>query len=419
MNKKWEYYKNDYKKIKKISLDYKISELLTTVMLNRGIEEDNIEKFLNPKRNDFYDAFLMPDMEKATMRIIKAINRKEKVLIYGDYDVDGITSITVLKQFLDERGLKTGFYIPNRLKEGYGLNKNALEKIKAEGYTLIITVDCGISANDEVDYLNAFGLEIIITDHHEQLEKLPKALAIVDAKRKESKYPFKNLAGVGTVFKLIQALSAKLQLDNKEFLKYLDIVSIGTISDIVPLIDENRIITKLGLNLLEQTKNIGLKALINSLNLKKIDSYSVAFGIAPRINACGRLGYEQEALKLFLSKDINESKEIVKKLHEYNIERQEIEKNIYKEALIKTEKEKDSNVIMLESNNWHQGVIGIVASKLIEKLAKPVILICFDNDIGKGSGRSISCFDLHNALSENKEYLEGYGRTCFSCWVIN
>ena len=203
-------------------------------------------------------------MEKAAERILKAIKDKEQIIIYGDYDVDGITSVTVLKSFLEERGIQVNVYIPNRLNEGYGLNKTAMEEIAKQGNKLMITVDCGITAVDEVEYAKTFGIETIITDHHEPAEELPKAIAVVDAKRKDNKYECRNLAGVGVVFKLIQALSIKLGLDPKEYLKYLDIVCVGTISDIVPLTDENRVIVKLGLKLVEQTKNLGLKEILQS-----------------------------------------------------------------------------------------------------------------------------------------------------------
>ena len=411
MNKKWELSNVNKEKVNEISIKYGISEVLATTILNREIDEDSIGVFLAPTRNDFYDPFLMPDMDKAVDRILTAIKNQEKVIIYGDYDVDGITSITVMKKFLMERGLNVDYYVPNRLDEGYGLNKEALQKIKDDGYTLVITVDCGISAISEVEYANLIGLEIIITDHHEQGETLPNAYAIVNAKRKDAEYPFRSLAGVGVVFKVIQAISEKLNLDDKEYLKYLDIVSIGTISDIVPLISENRVITKLGLRLVEQTKNIGLQTLIKSIETNKIDSYIVAFRIAPRINACGRLGYEQEAVKLFLTENVNEAQEITNKLAEYNSKRQLIEKNIYEDALKKIEEEhiNENNTIIIGGDDWHHGVIGIVASKITEKYGKPTILICFEDDLGKGSGRSIPCFDLHEALNKTSKYLEQFG----------
>lgn len=331
MNKKWECYQTDEEKVKKMAKEYNISPLIATILVNKNLEEKkDIDKFLNPTRNDFYDPYLMPDMEIAINRIIEAIEKREKIIIYGDYDVDGITSITVLKKFLLERGAIVDDYIPNRLDEGYGLNKEAIKKIVEEKYTLMITVDCGISGIDEVEYANSLGLETIITDHHEQAEKLPRALAVVDAKRKDNKYPFNQLAGVGVVFKLIQGIGIKLNLEEKEYLKFLDLVCVGTISDIVPLVDENRVIAKLGLKLVKVTKNIGLKTLLNSIGYKNIDSTCVSFGLAPRINACGRMGHQEEALKLFLTEDPNEAGRIANKLNEYNRERQEKEKkNIY------------------------------------------------------------------------------------------
>ena len=351
------------------------------------------------------------DMDKAVERIIKAINNQEKVMIYGDYDVDGITSITVLKKFLEERGLKTGHYIPNRLEEGYGLNENAIRSIAEQKYTLMITVDCGISGIEEVELANQLGIETIITDHHEQSESLPNAYAIINAKRKDSQYPFRGLAGCGAVFKLIQAISLRLGLEEKEFLKYLDIVCVGTISDIVPLVDENRVIAKLGLKLVAQTRNIGLRELILQSGYKKIDSNTISFGVAPRINACGRMGYQEEALDLFLTNNIEEARKITARLNSYNLERQTKEKDIFEQAIKELEKEdiEKLNTIVLSGDNWHHGVIGIVASKLTEKFYKPTILICFEDNIGKGSGRSLPGFDLHEALVETSAYLEKYG----------
>ena len=332
-------------------------------------------------------------------------------MIYGDYDVDGITSITVLKKFLEERGLKTGHYIPNRLEEGYGLNENAIRSIAEQKYTLMITVDCGISGIEEVELANQLGIETIITDHHEQSESLPNAYAIINAKRKDSQYPFRGLAGCGAVFKLIQAISLRLGLEEKEFLKYLDIVCVGTISDIVPLVDENRVIAKLGLKLVAQTRNIGLRELILQSGYKKIDSNTISFGVAPRINACGRMGYQEEALDLFLTNNIEEARKITARLNSYNLERQTKEKDIFEQAIKELEKEdiEKLNTIVLSGDNWHHGVIGIVASKLTEKFYKPTILICFEDNIGKGSGRSLPGFDLHEALVETSAYLEKYG----------
>ena len=249
MRKKWKYYENKNKQeALKLQEKYGLNSLISEILANREITTENAEIFLNPNRHDFHDPFQMPDMEKAVQRILKAIENKEKTIIFGDYDVDGITSSTVLKSFLKDRGLDVGNYIPNRLKEGYGLNKEAVEKIANENYTLMITVDCGITGNEEIEYAKTFGIETIVTDHHEPAETLPDALAVVDCK-------------------LAQAISIKMNLDEKEYLKYLDIVAIGTISDIVPLVDENRVITKLGLKLVRCTKNIGLKAILNEIRI--------------------------------------------------------------------------------------------------------------------------------------------------------
>ena len=412
MNKKWQIYQIDEAKVEEIAKNYNINKLLATILVNRDIiEQGQIKKFLEPKRNDFYDPYQMPDMEIAVERIMKAIENEEKIIIYGDYDVDGITSVTVLKSFLEERGIKVGEYIPNRLEEGYGLNKKAIDKIVKDGNQLMITVDCGISAIEEVDYANQLGIETIITDHHEPGNELPKAIAVVDAKRKDNKYPFRNLAGVGVVFKLIQALGMRMGLAEKEYLKYLDIVCIGTISDIVPLVDENRVIVKLGLKLVEQTKNLGLKSIIQSSGYNQIDSNTVSFGVAPRINACGRMGHQEEALKLFLATDENEVSELTQKLNEYNKIRQETEKNIYNEAVEEIEKNKlyDKNTIVVMKENWHHGVIGIVSSKITELYFKPSILLCEEGENGKGSGRSIPGFDLYEALTKCEQSIDKFG----------
>ena len=412
MNKKWVYNNVDENKVLEIKEKYGLSELLANILVGRNIiEENQIKVFLEPTRNDFYDPFLLPDMEIAVPRIINAIENKEKIVIYGDYDVDGITSISVLKKFLEDRGLEVSEHIPNRLDEGYGLNKEAIDEINKSGCKLMITVDCGISGLEEVEYANSLGIETIITDHHEPLDELPKAIAVIDAKIKTNKYPFNQLAGVGVVFKLIQAISIKLGLDEKKYLKYLDLVCIGTISDIVPLVDENRVIAKLGLKLVEVTRNIGLRTLLDSIGYKKVNSMSVSFGIAPRINACGRMGHADEALKLFLTNDKSEAIALTQKLNDYNKERQDIEKNIFEEALNKINEEniEEKSAIVLGGDNWHHGVIGIVASKITDMYFKPSILICFEDNKGKGSGRSIPGFDLHKALCETSQYLEKYG----------
>lgn len=411
MKKKWQICEANEERIEKIKQKYQLNDLLATILVNRGIVEDKkIKVFLEPTRNNFYNPFLMPDMEIAVTRIIKAMEEKQKVIIYGDYDVDGITSITVLKSFLQDRGMAVDEYIPNRIEEGYGLNKPAIQEIANQNYDLMITVDCGISGVEEIAFANSLGIETIVTDHHEVGEILPQAIAIVDAKRKDNQYPFRELAGVGVVFKLIQAIGIKLGLEESEYLKYLDIVCVGTISDIVPLVDENRVITKLGLKLVNQTKNIALKSILMSSGYHKIDSNAISFGVAPRINACGRMGHAEEALQLFLSKNYNEVSELTQKLNDYNKKRQEIEKNIYQEAInqLETKGLQERKAIVIGGENWHHGVIGIVASKITELYDKPSILLCLEEGKAKGSGRSVPGFDLHDALSKCN-HIEKFG----------
>lgn len=412
MIKKWEFYNSDEKLVDEICERYNLNKVIGKIIVNRHVVNDeDVRIFITPTRDDFHDPFLFKGMDIAVERIIKAINNKEKILIYGDYDVDGITSTTVLKKYLMDRGISVDTYIPNRLHEGYGLNKNAIDTIKERNIDLIITVDCGISAIEEVDYAVSLGMDVIVTDHHEVGEKLPNALAVIDAKRKDNTYPFRSLAGVGVVFKLIQALSIKLEIKPEEYLKYLDLVCVGTISDIVPLEGENRTIAKLGLMLIKVTRNLGLRELIKSSGYKEIDSNTISFGVAPRINACGRMGHEEEALKLFLAEDLESATKITKELNEYNTLRQSTEKAIYEEAVQQIEKNHldANNSIVLGGKGWHHGVIGIVSSKVTDKYYKPSILLSFEDNIAKGSGRSVPGFDLYEGLAKCEDLLEKYG----------
>lgn len=412
MIKKWEFYNSDEKLVDEICEKYNLNKVIGKIIVNRHVVNDeDVRIFIIPTRDDFHDPFLFKGMDIAVERIIKAINNKEKILIYGDYDVDGITSTTVLKKYLMDRGISVDTYIPNRLHEGYGLNKKAIDTIKERNIDLIITVDCGISAIEEVDYAVRLGMDIIVTDHHEVGEKLPNALAVIDAKRKDNTYPFRALAGVGVVFKLIQALSIKLEIKPEEYLKYLDLVCVGTISDIVPLEGENRTIAKLGLMLIKVTRNLGLRELIKSSGYKEIDSNTISFGVAPRINACGRMGHEEEALKLFLAEDLESATKITKELNEYNTLRQSTEKAIYEEAVQQIEKNHldANNSIVLGGKGWHHGVIGIVSSKVTDKYYKPSILLSFEDNIAKGSGRSVPGFDLYEGLAKCEDLLEKYG----------
>ena len=405
---------NELERCRQIDKKFSTGMIVATILNDMHFKDDKeIEKFLKPKRTDFYDPFFMPDMGKAVSRITKALKNNENITIFGDYDADGITSTTILKRFFHDINKECNVYIPNRLNEGYGLNKNAIKKLSEDGTNLIITVDCGITAIEETKYAKELGIDIVITDHHEPGEEIPDAEAVVDCKRKDNKYPFRELAGCGVAFKLTQALCKNLDLNENQALKYLDIACVGTISDVVPLVDENRVIVKLGMLLLKQTKNLGLKQIINNAHFKEFNSMSIAFGITPRINACGRLGHQGEALELFTTDNQEKATELAKKMDEYNIQRQLEEKRIYDEAITLLQEETQTNgitnCIVLGHENWNPGVIGIVSSRITEKFYKPSILVCFDKDIAKGSGRSIEGFDLHKALMECDKYLTNYG----------
>ena len=409
MQKVWNIKKYNEEEIDKISNKYNISKCLAKLLKSREVED--IDMYLNGMLKDLRDPFLLKDMQKIVDRIKLAINKKEKICIYGDYDVDGITSITIMYKFLSDLGLDVIYYLPDRLQEGYGVNNEALDKIKKEGVSLVITVDCGITAIDEVEYAKSLGLDIAITDHHECTENLPTALAIINPKQKDDNYPFKMFAGVGVAFKVLSALAISLNMESESYLKYLDIVAIGTISDIVPLLDENRIISKEGLKQVANTKNEGIKAMLRVINFKDIDSTMVSFGMAPRINACGRMGDASIAVKLLLEESEENAKELAEKLDSLNIKRQEVEKNIFEEAVntIENEGYKQKNSIVLYNENWHNGVIGIVASRLVNIYNKPVVLFTKENDVVRGSGRCPNGFSLYDALTESKEYLIQFG----------
>lgn len=411
MQKLWNIKKYDEEYISKIMERYKISEILSKLLVSRNVEFDEIGNFLKADLNNLKDPYLLKDMDKFVNRVSKAILDGEKICIYGDYDVDGITSITVMFKFLEEMGADVSYYLPDRLSEGYGLNKEALDEIKNRGTKLLITVDCGITAINEIAYANELGLDVCITDHHECSDTLPDAICIVNPKQKEDKSEFKFLAGVGVAFKCITALSMKHNLSSDSYLKYLDIVAVGTISDIVSLTGENRIIAKFGLEAMKVTKNIGLSAILKLVGSNEIDSILVSFALAPRINACGRMGNASLAVELLLAKNVHEANKIAAKLDEQNKLRQDVEKNIYEQALkmvIDNGLDKKSSIVLYDEK-WHNGVIGIVASKLVNLYFKPVILFTKENGIIRGSGRCEVGFSLYDALTKCKDSLIQFG----------
>lgn len=416
VKKVWKVASEISEKARQFSEELGVSPLIAQLLINRGITDvSQAERFLTPALNQLHDPYMLPDMKKAVSRIRQAIANEETVLIYGDYDVDGITStslmIRVLNKYFPGRLL---YYIPKRLEEGYGLHLSSLEKAIAKGVSLVITVDCGISALDEAAYLKEKGIDLIITDHHEPQDVLPDAYAIIDPKITDSGYPFTQLAGVGVAFKVLQGLSHQLPEIRKDLFANLDLVAFGTVADIVPLLDENRVLVKYGLERLNNTDNIGLKALIDVAGLRgrEINPGHIGYILAPRINAAGRMGNSSIGVKLFLSKDPLQALEYARSLEKENINRQEIETTVLEEAQAQIEADPSWNsehALVLAGEGWHLGVIGIVASKLVDLYHKPVILIGWDGDEGRGSGRSIDGFNLFDAIENCSEYLIRFG----------
>lgn len=402
--------------INNISQEYRIPRVIATILLNRGIESDDISSFLKKSMSDIVNPMLMLDMDKAVERINAAVKNKEKIAVYGDYDVDGITSTALLYEFLESLGADVEYYIPDRKGEGYGINIMAVNKLFKQGIKLMITVDCGITAIGEVEFAKLQGMDVIITDHHTCKDRLPTAAAaILNPKRPDCEYPFDSLAGVGVAFKLILALAMENGMNTKDvFAKYVDIATLGTIADVVPLVGENRIIADKGLKVLQNPRRTGLRAIMEVAGVlgKSINASTIAFAIAPRLNAAGRLGTATTAVELLLTKDENRAREIALILDEENKERQLTEKQIFDEALQliaadpNFEKKK---VIVLAQEGWHHGVIGIVASRLCDMYYKPCILISHSNGVGKGSGRSIKGFNLFDALTHCEKHLTDFG----------
>ncbi|MBR5527537.1 MAG: single-stranded-DNA-specific exonuclease RecJ [Clostridia bacterium] len=392
-----------------------ISEFLARLLVIRGFADAHAAAdFLNADDLSFHDPFLLTDMDKAVERIKRAIAEKERILIYGDYDVDGISSVSALYLFLSRSGADVCYYIPERLSEGYGLNKGAIDKFAMSGIDLIITVDTGITACAEAQYINECGMDIIVTDHHECRGELPlSAVAVINPKRPGNKYPMAELAGVGVVFKLICALSPKDEISSV-CAEYLDIVSLGTVADVMPIVGENRRIVTHGLAVLNSSRNLGIRALLSKAmpdsqnSNRKVTAGTIGFAIAPRLNAAGRIGDVKRAAELLITNDTKRAEEISEELCALNRERQNIENSILEVAVARIEAGYDfekNKVIVLADDSWHQGVIGIVASRITEKYGLPCILITFSGDIGKGSARSIPGFNINEAITACKHTL--------------
>jgi len=393
----------------------KVPRLIASVLINRGIETlGEARNFFRPDWNDLYDPFLICDMAEAVDRIEKALETGERIFIYGDYDVDGITATSMLTLFFQQLGAPVSFFIPNRMREGYGLSSHGIQQASQMGAKLLISVDCGITGIEEVKQARALGIDTIISDHHEPGKGMPDAVAILDPKRKDCAYPFKELAGVGVAFKLIQGISRRLNLDEETYRQYVDLVALGSTADIVPLIDENRVLVQKGLERINQLDRVGIRALVESSGLthKIIGTGQVVFVLAPRINAVGRLGNAERAVKLLITESVQQSKNIASVLEIENQNRKDIDEETFLDALSLVKSECDlekERAVVLAKDGWHSGVIGIVASRVVEQVYRPTIMIAIENGIGKGSARSIPNFDIYSALKACGEHLLGFG----------
>lgn len=389
-----------------------ISPLVTGVLLNRNIVDiEEMKEFLYGSEEPFYDPFLLKDMKKAVDRILEAIEKSERITVYGDYDVDGITASSLLYMFLEERGALVDVYIPKREDEGYGLNVEALQKLFGRGTRLVITVDCGVSGNVAIGAMPE-GMDIIITDHHMPPEELPPAYAIINPQQKDCPYPFKKLAGVGVAFKLCQGLYQKLTQEKELWADKLEFVAMGTVADIVPLIGENRELVRRGLKHIKHTKSKGLIELMKVAGVagKNITGETIGFVLAPRLNAVGRLEHAMSAVELLTTDETVKARVIAQKLNEENIIRQSISKKIFAEAedMLKKQEHIEQAIVLCKAD-WHAGVVGIVASRLVDKYNVPAILITMDGEKAKGSCRSIPPLNLYEALEGCKEHLIQFG----------
>jgi len=396
--------------------EFNTSKIIAKVLANRGIESlKSSHKFFNPSNDQLHDPFMMKNMDIAVDRISKNIQNQKPILIFGDYDVDGTTGASLLYLGLKDLNAIVEYYIPHREKEGYGLSSGGIDYAYSIGADLLITCDCGINAFEPVDYANEHGVDIIITDHHIPDKKLPNAYAVLNPKQKGCEYPFKGLCGCGVAFKLISALSEKSGIDQNVGLNYLDLVALATSADMVPILDENRVLVHGGLDQLEESKSPGIHQLLVQTGLvgESLNVGKLIFGLAPKINAAGRMGDANRTVELLTTSDKTRAEELASVLVQENKRRQLIQEDIVNDAirLVHSQVDLENNkVVIIGSKGWHPGVVGIVASRIKDEFSRPAIVIAFDKEgIGKGSARSIPHLDLYEALSYAAKFLEGYG----------
>lgn len=410
MQKIWKFREPDIILKNQLAEGLGTSSLFAQLLVSRGIADIQSAKvFLRSDLCDLYDPYLMKGMREAVNRIRQAIKKKESFFIATDFDVDGVTSCAILETGLKRLGARIQHYLPHRIKDGYGLNREAIEISKNFGAKIFIALDCGITAFDEVAALKKAGIDCIIIDHHEPpREGLPEAFAILNPKQPACAYPFKDLASVGLVYKVIQAL------EPKEAPLYLDLVALGTVADVAPLRSENRIFVRHGLDVLNNTKRQGLRSLMEAAGLKskKISAHSISFILAPRLNASGRVDSAHTSLDLLMSEDLKEADTLARFLNEYNRERQKIEERVFSEAMDLIDKEinfKDDFIIVLSHEDWHPGVLGIVASKIADRFYRPTVIISFQDEVGRGSARSVPHFHIYEALARCEPVLREFG----------
>jgi single-stranded-DNA-specific exonuclease len=416
MEKRWKILQADKSKTDALHESLKINQTLCSILAERGFDDfDKAKQYFRPQLSDLHDPWLMKDMDKAVQRILTALEKKEKILVFGDYDVDGTTSVASMYKFLSkiyEPGL-LDFYIPHRYREGYGVSKIGIDFAKENNFSLIISLDCGIKSVDLIAYAKNLGIDFIVCDHHLPDEEIPAAIAILNPKQKDCNYPYKELCGCGVGFKLITALSMHLNIDAEHYYCYLDLVAVAIAADIVPMTGENRILAHYGLEKINSIPNAGIKALIFLGGLqKKLSINNVVFVIAPRVNAAGRMDDAKKAVQLFIEDDYNKALEFAEMLHSDNTDRKEADSSITSEALEiinadESLQQKKTTVVFRD--HWHKGVVGIVASRLIETYFRPTVVLTESGGIATGSARSVPGFNLYEAIHACREYLLGYG----------
>ncbi len=413
MEKKWELIKSPSQTdIKTLAEEINVHSTLAAILLQRGIKNfDDAKTFFRPSLQDLHDPFLMKDMDKAVNRLGEAVFNNEKILIYGDYDVDGTTAVAVVYSFLKKLSADVEFYVPDRYTEGYGISEKGVRWAADNGFKLMICLDCGIRANNMANLANELGLDMIICDHHIPGKEIPNALAVLDPKQKDCSYPFKELCGCGVGFKLLQGFCQQNTIDSSELFEYLDFVAVSIGSDIVPIVGENRILAHYGLKKLNQDPSPGLSALkeISGIN-KQLSISDVVFYIGPRINATGRLTHAKESVNLLINQHTDELSELAKVLNDRNVERKDFDKAITQEALeMIAEDFPETASSVLFKKDWHKGVVGIVASRCIEHYYRPTIILTESEGVATGSARSVDGFDIHEAIGECADLLNQFG----------